>query len=1095
MYKPTLLLAFLLFFYCAIFSQDNSRINSGELIEQGIKLNDEGKYKEAIELYHKISHSDTNYCRALYEMSLTYSADSNYTAALSACQEGLKQFNRDYELDLMVSYANVLDDMGDSVRALHMYDSALLKYPNAQGLLLNKATTLLRMEKIKDAKEICQALLLKNPFYASAHYRVAMCALREGRPVPAMMSLFTYLMISPQGRYMSSAIRHLSNISSGSDDIVKLVADRREDNQEYFSSVEQIMLSKVALDTKYKLVGGPEDPIVRQLQVLMEKLEYSAEENDFWMQFYVPLLKSIFENKQFGNAVYVAFSGIDLESIKKYIKNNKSELKNFTSFLSDYLQRILTTRVINYNERMKAENLYHTDDDGVVSSKGTLIKDQTIGPWEFYYSNGNVKATGNFDDAGKKNGEWRYYYKYGALSGIENWSNGVKEGVDLTNNSWGVATEKAQYKKGELEGEKINYYSIGNPSTISHYSNGQQTGSWVQFYSTGREKTEANYAGNELDGQYKVFQQNGQLQTIANYSLGELNGSYKSYYENGQVSFEANYVKGKATGEIKNYHANGKLQRVRTYNDGEQTGVELEYSDEGVLVSKVPYEKGKANGVAEYYDDDGKLYCNFTFKNGALVATKFFNKEGKEITASQLNNRSITMDSYTPEGIKGSHIAYDDKGLQTGISTFFYSNGKIKETNNYKNGELEGTSIGYYPNGARSAEINYSQGQKDGPYKLYFANGQLSTTGWYDNDLQVDSWIQYNEKGIVTERSYYLNGDLSGYKESFYANGKLDDEEVYQNGWLIRLNQYDTLGNLLYSTRFDKGNGHYKEIFPNGKTKNEGEYVNGEWNGPFKNYHCDGSILTVKYFDHGLADSIYAEYFPGGKRSVLGQYKLGYQVGVWKYYDRDGNPTHEYPYQNGVLEGKMVNYFPNNKIENEIIYKNGQRNGEYRRYSEQGELGLVIYYKDDVPISYTYPDKNNQLVLPIKLIGGNGKVLAYYANGNKSAEFEFAEGKINGKYSIYHSNGKLYYETTDEYGIANGHATEYNADGSLRSEYNYFWDNIDGPYKEYYNNGKVKEEGIYFNGTLNGERKFFDTNGKLTETDYYYYGNKLSINR
>src|SRR5580765_6055931 len=121
MYKPTLLVAFLHFSFIYIFSQDNPRINSGELIEEAIKLHDQGKYKEAIDLYHKISHSDTNYCRALYEMSLSYSADSNYNAAIKACGEGLKQFSRDYELDLMVSYGNVLDDMGDSVRALHMY--------------------------------------------------------------------------------------------------------------------------------------------------------------------------------------------------------------------------------------------------------------------------------------------------------------------------------------------------------------------------------------------------------------------------------------------------------------------------------------------------------------------------------------------------------------------------------------------------------------------------------------------------------------------------------------------------------------------------------------------------------------------------------------------------------------------------------------------------------------------------------------------------------------------------------------------------------------------------------------------------------------
>ena len=480
------------------------------------------------------------------------------------------------------------------------------------------------------------------------------------------------------------------------------------------------MLSKVALDPKYKLMGGIDDPIVRQLQVMMEKLEYRPEENDFWMQFYVPLFKSIFEKKQFGNAVYFAFSNLEIESIKKFNKNNKSELKDFANFISEYLQKIQATRVINYNQRINTEDLYHTNNDGVVSSKGKFIKDETAGPWEFYYSNGNIKAVGNFTETGKKNGEWKYYYKYGGLSGIENWNNGVKEGADLSNNAWGVVSEKALYKNGELEGEKVNYFSLGHPSTITHYSNSKQTGSLIQFYSTGREKIEANYTDDKLDGLYKVFQQTGQPETIAHYAAGELNGDYKSYYDDGEKNFEANYVKGKATGEVKNYHADGKLQRVRTFSDGEQTGIETEYNNEGVIVSKIPYEKGKTNGVAEYYDDDGKLYCTFTFKNSALVTAKFFNKEGKEVSSAQLKNKSITLDSYTPEGTRVSNNTYDDKGIQTGSSTLFYSNGKIKETNNYQKGGLEGTSVGYYLNGTRSAEINYSEGEKNGPIQGIF---------------------------------------------------------------------------------------------------------------------------------------------------------------------------------------------------------------------------------------------------------------------------------------------------------------------------------------------------------------------------------------
>src|SRR5262249_35809447 len=61
--------------------ENNPLINSGEIIKEAVKLHDEGKYKEAISLYKKINRSDTNYVFAMYELALSYSADSQYNAA------------------------------------------------------------------------------------------------------------------------------------------------------------------------------------------------------------------------------------------------------------------------------------------------------------------------------------------------------------------------------------------------------------------------------------------------------------------------------------------------------------------------------------------------------------------------------------------------------------------------------------------------------------------------------------------------------------------------------------------------------------------------------------------------------------------------------------------------------------------------------------------------------------------------------------------------------------------------------------------------------------------------------------------------------
>jgi hypothetical protein len=57
-------LVFVFIYQISLAQNTPELINSGDLIAQGTKLSDDGKYKEAIQLYSKISRSDTNYSAA-----------------------------------------------------------------------------------------------------------------------------------------------------------------------------------------------------------------------------------------------------------------------------------------------------------------------------------------------------------------------------------------------------------------------------------------------------------------------------------------------------------------------------------------------------------------------------------------------------------------------------------------------------------------------------------------------------------------------------------------------------------------------------------------------------------------------------------------------------------------------------------------------------------------------------------------------------------------------------------------------------------------------------------------------------------------------
>src|SRR5438105_6321922 len=130
---------FLLYFsiQAAKAQENNLLINSAEFINNGIKLHDAKKYKDAIEVYSKISRADTNYVWALYEMALSYTADSQYNRAIKYCEEALSMTTeREREPELYTQYGSLLDETGEQEKSLEIFNAAISKYPAYASLYL-----------------------------------------------------------------------------------------------------------------------------------------------------------------------------------------------------------------------------------------------------------------------------------------------------------------------------------------------------------------------------------------------------------------------------------------------------------------------------------------------------------------------------------------------------------------------------------------------------------------------------------------------------------------------------------------------------------------------------------------------------------------------------------------------------------------------------------------------------------------------------------------------------------------------------------------------------------------------------------------------
>lgn len=146
--------------------------NKEKAIEKGraaIKLEDEGKYEEALVLLneaHKLDPESYNYP---YEIGYTYYMQKEYTKALDEFKEIIKYRNATDQCFQMLG--NVYDILGDSENALKSYDDGLKLFPKSGRLYLEKGNVYWLKKEYEKALPFYEQGIEADPKFPSNYYR------------------------------------------------------------------------------------------------------------------------------------------------------------------------------------------------------------------------------------------------------------------------------------------------------------------------------------------------------------------------------------------------------------------------------------------------------------------------------------------------------------------------------------------------------------------------------------------------------------------------------------------------------------------------------------------------------------------------------------------------------------------------------------------------------------------------------------------------------------------------------------------------------------------------------------------------------------
>ena len=189
----------------------------------------------------------------------------------------------------------------------------------------------------------------------------------------------------------------------------------------------------------------------------------------------------------------------------------------------------------------------------------------------------------------------------------------------------------------------------------------------------------------------KTDEKTGKLVFEGNFKDDKPIGVFKYYNINDSIKAIIDFKPDGKSSSAKYFHFNGKLAASGNYSDKETKDGVWDYFDEaGVLISRETYKSGKKHGPSYVFIPDGSISEERNFKNG-LEEGAYFAYYGKNIYKTKgtyLNGeKEGRFIYYYPNGIEVAN-GFFKKGLKNGPWIYHTEDGKLKEKELYKNGQL-----------------------------------------------------------------------------------------------------------------------------------------------------------------------------------------------------------------------------------------------------------------------------------------------------------------------------------------------------------------------------------------------------------------------
>lgn len=215
------------------------------------------------------------------------------------------------------------------------------------------------------------------------------------------------------------------------------------------------------------------------------------------------------------------------------------------------------------------------------------------------------------------------------------------------------------------------------------------------------------------------------------------NGNAQFISSSGDTIFNQTDKQGKKQGYWKVKYEDGVIKYTAFFKDDKPVGLMKRYFEDGTLKAEM-----------YFYPDGVRSHAKIYYQAGPLAA------EGKYINSQK--DSTWNYYSYYTKTLSNRETYVN--GKKNGRSVSYYSNGKISEELDWKNGIHDGIWNQYFENGVLKLSSGYTNGKRTGDFVLNYSDNRPEWKGAYANDKREGKWSHFDVTGKNDTNIEYKNG-------------------------------------------------------------------------------------------------------------------------------------------------------------------------------------------------------------------------------------------------------------------------------------------------------------------------------------------------